>query len=43
MPAGTCDPATRGDAFPAAANAAIGLLVESGTGQAVRLWMRWSE
>lgn len=25
------------------ANSAIGLLVESGTGQAVRVWMRWSE
>ena len=27
----------------ATANAGIGLLVESGTGQACRVWMRWSE
>jgi hypothetical protein len=27
----------------ATASAAIGLLVESGTGQACRVWMRWAE
>ena len=29
--------------IPATANAGIGILVESGTGQAVRTWWRWSE
>ena len=29
--------------IPATANAGIGLLVESGTGQAVRVYLRWSE
>jgi hypothetical protein len=29
--------------IPATANAAIGFLVESGTGQAVRVWFRWAE
>lgn len=29
--------------IPATANAGIGLLVESGTGQAVRVWFRWNE
>lgn len=29
--------------IPATANAGIGFLVESGTGQAVRLYMRWAE
>jgi hypothetical protein len=29
--------------IPATANAAIGFLVESGTGQAIRVWFRWNE
>lgn len=29
--------------IPATANAGIGLLVESGTGQACRIWVRWYE
>lgn len=29
--------------IPATANAGIGLLVESGTGQAVRIYVRWNE
>jgi hypothetical protein len=29
--------------IPAVASAGIGLIVESGTGQAVRIWMRWYE
>jgi hypothetical protein len=29
--------------IPATANAGIGFLVESGTGQAVRVWFRWNE
>ena len=29
--------------IPATANAGIGILVESGTGQACRVWFRWSE
>lgn len=29
--------------IPATANAGIGILVESGTGQACRVWFRWNE